>query len=1281
MRSRSSTLFALFVCASLQLFGGGFRQDFESPTLFTSLSPSGYTTAPVGDTGRWGVLNHPEAVSITTEQAASGTHSAKVTRCEKSQYPLAVTFGKEPVPMPFVASIRFRRGNASAFGLSLDSTRDDGKRVAAFQMSCNTGGVVSVYDRAAKRNSPTAGRASGDEWQQLRFYAVGETVRLELVSSGKVQDLGAFPANELKESGLAVFTLVASVSEPGMSTYFDDFLLEQGEKFPEEAVAAAVAETRAPKAANQPSGDGFRQDFESPTLFTSLSSSGYTTAPIGKTGRWGVLNHPEAVSITTEQAASGTHSAKVTRCEREKNQPLTVNFGKDPIPMPFVASIRFRRENGSAFTLDMNSTGPDGKSAHALQLACNRFGVVSVFDRVGNRYFPTMGRDNGGEWQQLRLYAAGEGVRIELVSGGKAQDLGSFPANELTQGGLTAFTLVASVSDLGLSTYFDDFLLEPGEEFPAEAAAGSGAANAPVTYGRAYIEYDDGTKVDAPQLVDGKLGNNDGVSLETMPATMYIELAPPTDVSVVKIHTGSTLWVGCPSGDTSIKDYTVEILSNGSWLQVASATGQPDFVNSNAKGVENFYSKNVFPITRAEMIRIRVTDSNDTGNRQSGFKKWVTDKRSCHVRGVEVLPSESAGLNVRDIKNMLEGDFEWAVYRYQEEAVAKLRLCDDVKPFPVRWLLRPELGDQPIRTGELAAREDSDYSITLPLKEIPDGRYVLEVRPQADDSNHTGMLHRMLRVDRGFPVPHAVEPIDMAGNKLFPVDEYHLARREGVVNESAHLKIYQATEQRDPMRNHESRGANALNIYDDGTFVMQFVDATRGGNDRKTRFASSKNLVDWEITDTRPPENGKVEKVNRNNPSVYQRLPAAAVPRWQIKTPRKDAVMRFYDAERDGVPPLNEVRLAYFPTRDGDVTQFGLKQFGYYPVWEKRPGEWLVLIQEPLQIDRFTYPGDELESVIDGNDNFGTQFLTDDGKTLIVSKAAKMRRFTPYTIEHDNLPFGCRIMRIFWTHDGIHWERKVLTAPSDNDHWSFQHYGFLLARVNKDFYLAYMHAYHCLNEQIYPELVYSRDGLRWDRLPGHPPFIAPTAPGTWLFGMNFMEHNTLAYKDKYYLPIGRATRRPHFYNTYHDDLSHITPYYLERSYAGRKLEEWPYFKPLGGWEGLAKEMHAAQGSVGFAEMRKDGWIVVHAGDKGGLLESRVLVAKGCRLFLNGKGGFRLTLQDEKGNPLTTYGAATCNGDNVAFPVQWENGDKLPDQPFRVKIEMEPQSEIYTLSFE
>ncbi|MFA6570628.1 MAG: hypothetical protein WCT77_05265 [Bacteroidota bacterium] len=300
-----------------------------------------------------------------------------------------------------------------------------------------------------------------------------------------------------------------------------------------------------------------------------------------------------------------------------------------------------------------------------------------------------------------------------------------------------------------------------------------------------------------------------------------------------------------------------------------------------------------------------------------------------------------------------------------------------------------------------------------------------------------------------------------------------------------------------------------------------------------------------------------------------------------------------------------------------------------------------------------------------------------------------MRRFAPYTIEYDNIPQAHRIMRTHYTQDGINWQVRYLVLPEEKDHWSYQHYGVHTFRVDKDYYIGYLHAYHCANQQIYTEIIYSRDGLNWNRVPNSKPFIANGGVGSWSFGMIFTQSAPLELNGKYYLPLGHVTKHHHYYVTPgKEDVSFVTADYLKRSFDGRNLtKQWPYFNEIGGWEGLAKDMHNYNASVGLATFRKDAWMVVKAETAGEML-TRVFTAKDNNLQLNAitaKGGeIKIEVLNADGTPIGAYcgkNAAVFKGDGTDVLIKWGKGSisSLPDMPFRLRMSMK-KAEIYSLNF-
>lgn len=631
------------------------------------------------------------------------------------------------------------------------------------------------------------------------------------------------------------------------------------------------------------------------------------------------------------------------------------------------------------------------------------------------------------------------------------------------------------------------------------------------------------------------------------------------------------------------------------------------------------------------------------------------------------------------------GDFRLPVYRSQSHASLELTGAGTISPFAAKVRVTPEKGGAPVEEKQIVL-SSGNQTITFDLNSYVDGRYIVTIAPEDTTGIHVGTIKRLLRVDKTGITNLPVEPITVSGQKVFPVDDFHFVQREGVVTQVKPVdQVIQASRplaQDRPVQ--ISSGSTALNYDEQGNFVMYFYDANRTGGDQQYHFTYSKDLKNWQIADQSP-----TGQPNKSITTPYAPIPSSAVPSWGMKTKITEANVIFYDAARDGIPPLKEVRVQWFPPSLVDATQYGLVSWGTYPVWEKRQGEWLVLTREPLVVDKFMFEPEELETELSSNDNFGTQFLSDDGKTLFYPRAAKLRRFSPYTVEYDNISQAHRIMRTHYTHDGINWETKYLVLPDENDHWSYQHYGVHIFRVDKDYYLGYLHAYHCVNQQIYTEVIYSRDGLNWKRIPGSMPFISNGGIGSWTFGLIFTQAAPLELNGKYYLPLGQVKKHQHFYVTPgKEDVSFVTANYLQGLFGERNLtEQWPYFNEIGGWEGLANDMLNYHASVGLATFRKDGWMVVKAEARGEML-SRVLTAEDNNLRVNaltGKDGdIKIEILNSDGTPIDAYcgaNAAIYKGDGTDVLIKWSKGtvSGLPDVPFRLKISMN-KAEIYSLNF-
>jgi len=101
-------------------------------------------------------------------------------------------------------------------------------------------------------------------------------------------------------------------------------------------------------------------------------------------------------------------------------------------------------------------------------------------------------------------------------------------------------------------------------------------------------------------------------------------------------------------------------------------------------------------------------------------------------------------------------------------------------------------------------------------------------------------------------------------------------------------------------------------------------------------------------------------------------------------------------------------------------------------------------------------------------------------------------------------------------------------------------------------------------------------------------------------------------------------------------------------------------------------------STGLAELRRDGFASMAAGQGGGVLTTRPVRFTGEYLFVNaspGKGELRAELLDSEGKVLAGFGAADgtpVTGDSVRTPITWQNGrtlKSLAGRPVRIRFQL------------
>lgn len=222
------TMMTMMAGGALMLAAAGaaepvLRQSFETAAFFEQLSANGYTTAPLGVGGRWGMFLNREAVSLSTEYAAVGEKSVRIVRMAERQYPL-VGVAAKPAAAPCEAEIWFLRGGKGAFTLVLGTVdpAEKGKMIRAVGLLCANDGRLLLLDRESGRYLPSKVTAPEESWVQLLFKVGKESCRIVATVEGEAKEIGAVPSKELAAFGLDRLEIVPSVSPAGSAVYLDE---------------------------------------------------------------------------------------------------------------------------------------------------------------------------------------------------------------------------------------------------------------------------------------------------------------------------------------------------------------------------------------------------------------------------------------------------------------------------------------------------------------------------------------------------------------------------------------------------------------------------------------------------------------------------------------------------------------------------------------------------------------------------------------------------------------------------------------------------------------------------------------------------------------------------------------------------------------------------------------------------------------------------------------------------------------------------------------------------
>jgi hypothetical protein len=153
------------------------------------------------------------------------------------------------------------------------------------------------------------------------------------------------------------------------------------------------------------------------------------------------------------------------------------------------------------------------------------------------------------------------------------------------------------------------------------------------------------------------------------------------------------------------------------------------------------------------------------------------------------------------------------------------------------------------------------------------------------------------------------------------------------------------------------------------------------------------------------------------------------------------------------------------------------------------------------------------------------------------------------------------------------------------------------------------------NTDIHTELAFSRDGVRFERLPGRPKLIERGPEGSWDDGMVFGGYQWVEVGDEW----------------------------------------WLYYA---GWDG-PHQSRTRKAGIGLVKVRKEGLVSVHGPAGGGVIVTRQVRWPGGELLVNAdasKGELKVRVTDGRRKVLPGFDYDDCvpfRGDGVAKEVTWK----------------------------
>ena len=718
--------------------------------------------------------------------------------------------------------------------------------------------------------------------------------------------------------------------------------------------------------------------------------------------------------------------------------------------------------------------------------------------------------------------------------------------------------------------------------------------------------------------------------------------------------TAIQLYGGTENGKCSPKTFAVEGLVDGKWQLLVNCADAQDFAGIRGIRAEERFVIGKFNPTVVERVRIRLEAAHGAGQ--------------VALREIELLSTKKCEQTV-PLSELLQMEFRLPIHRNISKAVITFVVADHVQA-PHEGILSIIQEDGNLFQKREIQLKKGRFDVTLTgLATLPAGRHwtVFET--------NRGTIKRLLRVERMSSEQGSSETRLVAGKKwMFTPDMYDLSDWDCVDVRVFPPEIHKIAQT--PDEQYLIMTGSEFYQTTDGRYCLTATDFGYGGGmfsekRQKRIFVSDKPDSGYMQVAEKPPVGKRVNPLRPFRPASFPKAP-------------QGTQFEFYDPQKHGKIALGDLNYVYsYEPKDYGCVK--AKPKTYWVTGRTAEGKFVMMRREPLFTDFGNYGEEDFDNGFMTNDNFGGMWLSFDGTECYWAQGQTVKRSPPYAVPYDNLQTGLRLMTIYSTRDGIDWQyRHCMEVPSIMDSEGAQHYGAtLMPLADANLMLAMLYNYDADAQQIYNELLYSRDGLHFHRFPRCKPFVRGKIEWycEWYYGHAFLGQQWVQDGNDLYQLANYCTPLPHFAHEVvmmHSKLKQVTADDLRLRFEKRQLAtRWPHFDNVGGWEGLAELIRQSYYAVGVIKMRVDGWFGLCAYDTEGTFTTHKLCGCKC-VYANANvqnyGRLKMELLDVDGTVLRSV---DIRGNDLKLPVFEELAE---EKEYRLRGTMR-NTVLFSLSFE